>query len=295
MAARFHRDFLVGIRGRCWFTLPRTRSSHLGSRVQLGSAEARPPLSSGQCPPQMLGFLPLTALAAADHADLVSGNLCVSRHRLVQDEWCQFNCNSARPNCPADTCTCEGSLSFAGSSSRKAHDQKAAEKAAPSHGNRALHNSSLGDSSSVNSSLANSPLRNSSLANSSASESSTPEVLRQADGKQVESLTTDGKKEWHSKSGRRNAGTNGKLVLFGSNDGTLPSLASQIVEKFYNLCKKAHGSDCSLAQIAQISSEQLLHASEQLLLDNSSYSTDDAVSVGSILDGVLTPIPQSDV
>jgi len=35
----------------------------------------------------MLGFLPLAALAAADHdlADhLVSGNLCISRHRLVQ-------------------------------------------------------------------------------------------------------------------------------------------------------------------------------------------------------------------
>ena len=30
----------------------------------------------------------------------------------AQDEWCQFNCNSALPNCPADTCKCEGSIAM---------------------------------------------------------------------------------------------------------------------------------------------------------------------------------------
>ena len=218
----------------------------------------------------MLGFLPLAALAASDHdfADhLVSGNLCISRHRLVQDEWCQFNCNSERPNCPTDTCECEGSIAM---SRVPTHNDDSppgqhAEKVAPAHEKRvswgSMHNGSFGDSSPSNGSLANS---------SSAEPSSS--VLRTADGKQVKSLTTDNKKDWHSTSGRRNAGINGNMVLFGSNDGKLPSLAAQIVEKFYNLCKTAHGSDCSLAQIAQISSEQLLHASDELLPGN---ATDD--------------------
>ena len=237
--------------------------------------------------PQMLGLLPLAALAASDHdfADhLVSGNLCISRHRLVQDEWCQFNCNSERPNCPTDTCECEGSIAM---SRVPTHNDDSppgqhAEKVAPAHEKRvswgSMHNGSLGDSSPSNGSLAN----------SSSAESSSS-VLRTADGKQVKSLTTDNKKDWHSTSGRRNAGINGNMVLFGFSDGKLPSLAAQIVDKFYNLCKKAHGPDCSLAQM---SSEELLHASE-LLLDNATAS-DDAVSVGGITDGVLTPIPPAD-
>ena len=243
----------------------------------------------------MLGVLPLAALAAADHdlADhLVSGNLCISRHRLVQDEWCQFNCNSELPNCPADTCECEGSIAM---SRVPAHNDDTppgqhAEKLAPALDTDTEKRVSWGS------------MHNASLANSSSAVSSSSEVLRTADGKQVKSLTTDNKKDWHSTSGRRNAGINGNMVLFGSNDGKLPSLAAQIVEKFYNLCKTAHGSDCSLAQIAQISSEQLLHASDELLPGNATDDgavlpmsvSADAVTVGGITDGVLTPIPPAD-
>ena len=186
----------------------------------------------------MLGFLPLAALAAADNSGLVSGNLCVSRHRLVQDEWCQFNCNSERPNCPTDTCTCEGTISFAGASTINVSDapsSQQAEQVAPSHANRTLQDSSLG-----NSSLGNTSLANSSLANSSSSES---EALR-------ESVKLD-RKDWRRRSGRRSAGVNGPLVLYGHNDGQLGDLAAQIVDKFFHSCQKAHGSACSLAQTIQ--------------------------------------------
>lgn len=211
----------------------------------------------------------------------------------AQDEWCQFNCNSALPNCPADTCKCEGSIAMSRIPSHNDDSPPGqhAQQLAPAHDTDTEKRVSWGS------------MHNASLANSSSAESSSAEVLRTAEGKQVKSLTMDNKKDWHSTSGRRNAGINGNMVLFGSNDGKLPSLAAQIVEKFYNLCKKAHGSDCSLAQIAQISSEQLLHASDELLLDNGATDdgavlpisvSADAVTVGGITDGVLTPIPPAD-
>jgi len=188
----------------------------------------------------MLGVFQVAALAAADHASLVSGNLCVSRHRLIQDEWCQFNCNSERPNCPADTCTCEGSISFAGSSSIHAdidaRSDEQAEQAVPSLGNHARNSSSSVSKNSLP------PVNSSKTPSPSSSESPAQGVLRQAGGGKIDSI------QLHSQSGRRNAGINGKLVLSGSNDGKLPSLASQIVEKFFNLCKSAHGSDCVLAK-----------------------------------------------
>ena len=247
----------------------------------------------------MLGVLPLAALATADRdsADqLVSRDLCVSRHRLVQDEWCQFNCNTAMPNCPADTCECEGSIAMT---------------RVPAHNDDSPPNGHAGerrDATPAHETAAakrapSAPVHNASLANRSSAEAPSPEVLRTADGKHVKSLTTDNKKEWHSASGRRNAGINGDMVLFGSNDGKLPSLAAQIVDKFYSLCKSAHGSDCSLTQRAQISSEQLqLHVSDEPPRDSAADDgairpisvSDDAVTVGGITDGVLTPIPPAD-
>ena len=247
----------------------------------------------------MLGVLPLAALATADRdsADqLVSRDLCVSRHRLVQDEWCQFNCNTAMPNCPADTCECEGSIAM---TRVPAHNDDS-----PPNGHASERRDAPAHDTAAAKRAPSAPVQgNASLANRSSAEAPSPEVLRTADGKHVKSLTTDNKKEWHSASGRRNAGINGDMVLFGSNDGKLPSLAAQIVDRFYNLCKSAHGSDCSLTQRAQISSEQLqLHASDEPLRDSAADDgairpisvSDDAVTVGGITDGVLTPIPPAD-
>ena len=103
--------------------------------------------------------LSLLALAALVVAAQV--NDCVSKHRLVQNDWCQFNCNSEIPNCPADTCSCKST-----------------------------------------------------------------ELLQQPDGL--------GKTERKS-SGRRAAGYNGKMHLFGSNDGKMTKHAKKMFKLFYAL------------------------------------------------------------